>query len=92
MINNSYLINIANNQNILVLDDKLHFYSYSSYICSYNKSTHELILNNNMWDYSNTTRKYFKKFLEEYTSIPYVNKSNFVKMLSFNTGIIKNVS
>lgn len=91
-MNNSSLINIANNQSILVLDNQLHFYSYGSYICSYNKDTHELTLNNDMWDYSNTTRKYFKKFLEEYTAIPYINKSKFVKMLSANTGMIRKVS
>lgn len=88
MFNNSLITSMANNQNVLRLGNELHFYSYDSYICGYNKVTGILTLNSNMWDYSNTTRKYFKKFLEEYTNIPYIKKDKFVQRVSLDENIV----
>lgn len=88
MFKNSSIITMANNQNILRLGDVFHLYSYDSYICEYNRLTNVLKLNSNMWDYSNTTRKYFKKFLEEYTDIPYVTKNKFMERVSLDENIV----
>lgn len=65
-----------------------YFYSYDSPICAYDYDSQILYLNNDVWDYSNTTRKYFKEFLESYTSIDYDSKAKFLKTMCSTDKII----
>ena len=73
------------------------FQSYESEICTLKDWHHfdreqdqeaytgkTLELKGNMWDYSNTTRKHFKLFLERYSNIPYKNKAQFLKEIQIN--------
>lgn len=73
--------NTVKNQFILRQDRRIIFQSYDSTICTWDKDTEKLILNGDIWDYSNTTRKFFKQFLEEFTNIKYISKSDFLKLL-----------
>ena len=60
---NSKAIPLAPNHVIIEVGNELHYYSYKSYICTYNKNSNFLTLKGDMWDYSWTTRKYFKQFI-----------------------------
>ena len=65
--------------------DKLGEYSFQSYnseIAYYDGTI--LKLYNTMWDYSATTRKYFKQFINEYTSFTYENKAQWEKEIKEN--------
>lgn len=84
--NKSY--NIANNQMIIEEDTYLTFYSYNTCIAKFNKKDNKLYLNSEMWDYSKTTRRYFKLFIEEYTNLAYKNKKEFLKLISDTENII----
>ena len=55
------------------------FQSYSSLICVYCPSTKELLLNASKWDYSKTTIKHFKMFINEWTCYNYDDKAQFIK-------------
>lgn len=46
-------------------------YSYQSFVCSYNKNTHELEVDYGIFDCSNTTRRHFSEFLHTYTDMTY---------------------
>lgn len=78
---NSKAIPLAPNHVIIKVGNELHFYSYDSYICTYNINSNYLTLKNNMWNYSYTTRKYFKQFVNEYTKLSYKSKDEFIKMM-----------
>ena len=62
--------------NQFIIQDKKQktFQSYKTRICRWNAEKETLILNANWWDYSNTTRKYFKKFINEETTMTYYDK------------------
>ena len=51
----------------------------------YTKET--LILKGSMWDYSNTTRKYFKQFINSETPFTYENKAQWLKEIENNKNI-----
>jgi hypothetical protein len=61
------------------------FQSYQSTICHI--ALDKLVLNGNMWDYSNTTRKYFKQFINEETRFHYENKAQWLKEIQNNKDI-----
>lgn len=74
------------NKNQFIIDHKRkkYFQSYDSLICifdEYNKKGKHLILIDNMWDYSNTTRKHFKLFINEYTYFRYQDKKSWLRFL-----------
>lgn len=79
---------LANNQVIINMGDYSIFYSYESFIASYNHKTEELLLNKNMWDYSNTTRYYFKEFIEYHTNFRYDSKQKFIKLINSDEKIV----
>lgn len=60
------------------------FQSYYSLICIYCPSTKEMLLNNSKWDYSKTTLKHLKIFINEWTCYNYENKAQFMKQYLFN--------
>ena len=61
------------------------FQSYYSTICYIVDD--ELVLEGDTWDYSNTTRKYFKQFINEETSFHYENKAQWLKEIENNKNI-----
>jgi len=78
--------NKISNQFVIRQEDKTTFQSYDSVVCDWNGTT--LYLYDNVWDYSNTTRKYFKSFLEEETNINYESRKDFIKQIETNPNIV----
>lgn len=75
--------NIANNQIVFTSDNELKFFSYGSFIASYKwlgSNQKELTLSN-LYDYSRTTSKYLKIFLNEYCYFYYDNTNELRKMI-----------
>lgn len=66
------------NQFIIFDGDNVTFQSYDSKIATL-KRPNTLVLEGFMWDYSNTTRKYFKRFINDFTGFYYDNKAQWVK-------------
>ena len=94
---------LNNKNNVLIIKEKklaffenkpsemisiLKFYSYNTYIASYEKENKKLILNDNFWKYSQTTIKQFKNFVNEYTHLLYTTKKEFEKMIKNNNDIV----
>ena len=75
------------NQFIISEYSKLTFQSYKTKICSFsiyntnelNKTTNHLLLYSDMWDYSVTTRRHFKAFINQYTSFTYKDRQQWLK-------------
>ena len=69
------------------------FQSYNSKIATLNvKRVNEvrfltLSLKGEMWDYSVTTRRHFKAFINEYTPFTYENKQQWLKEIENNSNI-----
>lgn len=75
--------NIANNQIIFTSNDELKFFSYGSFIASYKwlgNNKKELILST-LYDYSRTTSKYLKMFLNDYCYFNYNNTNELRKLI-----------
>lgn len=70
--------NAIANQFIIEDDNKRVFQSYSSKIAEYDLNTRELKVFSD-WDYSKTTLKYFKIFIDEETIYTYGTKAKFIK-------------
>lgn len=78
------------NQFIITDSHRKIFQSYETIICRFYKfefNKDYLALYNDMWDYSNTTRKYFKKFINEETPFHYENKAQWLKEIETNDSI-----
>ena len=84
---NQFVIRYTNDKNISL--SFWAFQSYTSLIALYNPTTHELLLNNDKWDYSKTTLKHLKMFINEYTEYRYTSKLDFIKMICNNQDNIK---
>lgn len=78
------------NPNHIVIEDSdvAVFYSYESFICYFDKNEEMLHLNSDMWDYSNTTRKYFKKFINDFTNLTYDTKAKFLSLIDSSDNIV----
>lgn len=57
------------------------FQSYRSIIAIYNPETKTLLLNWHKWDYSKTTLKHLKLFINEWTCYRYENKQQFINLI-----------
>lgn len=71
--------NIVANQFVITGEEGVAFQSYNSLIATYKDGV--LILEDDMWDYSATTRRHFKTFVNDYTSLEYENKAKFEKLI-----------
>lgn len=78
---------LANNQVVICEgtygEYKYEFYSYGSFIASYKwlgSNKKELTLSS-LYDYSRTTSKYLKIFLQDYCDIYYEDKKELNKMI-----------
>ena len=58
------------------------FQSYKTLIVIYNQSTKELYINYHYWDYSKTTMKHLKIFINTYTIYGYDNKKQFADFIA----------
>lgn len=77
--------NIANNQVVVMEDNKKMFFSYGSYIASYeyNDIDNKYILTlTSLYDYSKTTSKYLKVFLQEYCGFHYKDTKELKKLIN----------
>lgn len=78
-----YVGQLANkNQFIIYYDNGVAFQSYCSLIAVL--SGQHLFINWNKWDYSKTTLKHLKMFINEYTPYTYENKQQFLKEIRNN--------
>ena len=76
--------NIANNQIVVIEDNKKMFFSYGSYIASYEYNdidTYTLTLTS-LYDYSKTTSKWLKVFLQEYCGFYYKDTKELKKLIN----------
>lgn len=69
------------NQVAVINGDEVTFFSYNSKICILKAGK---IVFLNKWDYSNTTRKYFKQFLDRFSLEEYKDKKSFEKFVDEN--------
>ena len=77
---------IANQFIIKGLNSPIIFQSYDSTVA---ELTHDnyLIIHGSVWDYSNTTRKYFKQFINEQTPFHYETKKQWIKLMEEDSKI-----
>lgn len=68
----------------------LTFQSYKSPVATLERrgSEETLILHGNTWDYSNTTRKHFKLFINEHTHFRYEDKKQWLKEIAQNPQVV----
>lgn len=75
------------NQFIIHGSNYVTFQSYESIIATHKDNEIDkpcLSLVADWWDYSNTTRKYFEQFINEYTPFTYDNKAQWLKEIENN--------
>lgn len=74
---------IENEKNMTIIRDKKTFYlfSYNCKIAIYNTDTESLAIHRNYWNYSQTTTKHFKHFVNNYTAYTYETKQQFQKLV-----------
>jgi hypothetical protein len=73
------------NQYVITDGYKIVFQSYTTKICTLDDD--KLYLNSHKWDYSNTTRRHFKLFINRYTPFRYENKQQWIKEIESNDNI-----
>lgn len=76
-----------NNMLIFSNENQTYFVSYQTTIASYNEETRKLKINVNYWDYSQTTLKQLKYFINNYTCFKYETKKEFEKEIENNDNI-----
>lgn len=76
------------NQFIIAGENTKTFQSYDSTIAEYNYGTRTLKVFDD-WDYGNTTRTYFKKFVNEETPFTYEDRQKWIKEMETNNRIVK---
>ena len=74
------------NQFLITDNNKVFFQSYKSLIAEYDRETDILKLYSE-WDYSKTTLRHFKAFINEETSFKYENKASWEKEIKNNPNI-----
>lgn len=74
------------NQFVIIDGENAYFQSYKSKIANITFDNC-LKLYGEMWDYSATTRRHFKAFINEYTPFTYENKAQWLKEIGSNESI-----
>lgn len=64
------------------------FQSYTSIIAMYCPSTAQLLISWSKWDYSKTTMKHLKAFINEYTPYSYTTKADFYKFITSSSCVV----
>ena len=76
------------NQFLITDSFQIAFQSYKSLIATYDFTNGDFLqLNSNRWDYSTTTRRHFKSFINDYTPFTYECKSQWLKEIQENDKI-----
>jgi hypothetical protein len=77
------------NQFVIYLENLkgICFQSYKTGIAVFYNEVNKLQLKGNMWDYSATTRRHFKAFINEHTPFTYENKQQWLKEIKNNDNI-----
>ena len=78
---NQFVIEYVKPNNFSVLC----FQSYKSLIAIYDQETKQLLINWRYWDYSKTTSKHLKIFVNRFTNCTYENKQQFIKEINNNS-------
>lgn len=87
--NKTRVIQLENkNQFVIYNDDAIVFQSYRTLIAMWSYKEQKLYINWNYWDYSKTTSKHLKIFINEYTKYTYDNKNQFLKLLLSDDSIL----
>lgn len=68
------------NMTIIKENNDIFLFSYNSKIAIYNENSKSLAIGKN-WDYSQTTLKHFKHFINTYTAYNYETKQQFQKLI-----------
>lgn len=63
------------------------FQSYKTLIAIYHPVNQKLYINYHYWDYSKTTRKHLKLFINEYTPYDYYTRHGFMGEIERNANI-----
>lgn len=73
---------LENEKNLTIIRENGFYYlfSYSSKIAIYNAETKALTIGKK-WDYSQTTLKHFKHFIDNFTAYNYETKQRFQKLI-----------
>lgn len=79
--------NAVKNQFIISEGDKVTFQSYQRKIAAYDTSDKTLKIYGDFWYYSNTTRKYFKTFINNFTRFKYEDRQQWLKEIEANKDI-----
>lgn len=80
--------NAVKNQIIINNQTSVTFQSYDSKIATYYFNDGMLVLYGDTWDYSDTTRKYFKTFINKFTHYNYENKNQWIDLINQSEGKI----
>lgn len=86
-------VNQLENKNqfvITYLDNGVEYWAFQSYrtlIAIYCPTTKEMLINWDMFDYSKTTTKHTKIFINTYTCYTYDNKQQFINLIKNNDKI-----
>lgn len=81
---------LENKNNMSIIRDNVEnlvFFSYTSEVATYDKYNNKLYLTD-LWNYSQTTLKQLKYFINNYTSFKYENKKIFENEINKNNNII----
>ena len=78
---NQFVIEFIKPNNFSVLC----FQSYKTLISVYDCETKQMLINWRYWDYSKTTMKHLKIFVNRFTYFDYVNKQQFLCEIKNNT-------
>lgn len=81
------------NQFVIYFNDSngnkvIAFQSYHTLIAIYHPIQQKLFINYHYWDYSKTTLKHLKLFINEYTTFDYYTKAGFIGEIKRNDNII----
>lgn len=64
------------------------FQSYRTLIAMYNPVERKMYINYNYWDYSKTTSKHLKIFINEYTPFTYESRLEWLKQMQNNPSLV----
>lgn len=81
---NQFLIYFRDKNN----NDLVAFQSYATLIAIWSYNEQKLFVNWSYWDYSKTTSKHLKIFINQYTRCTYENRQQFAKYIINNDNVI----
>jgi len=72
---------LGKNQIVIEKDGEYTFFSYDTKIAEYSANC-GVIEVGSKWDYSKTTLKHFKQFIDNFTNMDYLSKGQFYVLLN----------